>query len=532
MPAPPQTTAEPALRGSAEKQPGGAPKPRSREPEPPSKLLLFAVFTGLLVPFLIVARYRLVDGDEGFYLMASRLVFGKHVPYRDFFFTQMPLLPYLFGLFLAFVGNTWVAARAFSAILASLAGVAVFRYVCLETRQRAAGVVAVLLFAASTLVLGWFTIAKTYALSALLLLLAFQLMRARSSSMGVALSGMWLGLAVDVRLYLAAVLPLFVWWIYRDSKQQARLRAIAYFLAGFGIVVLPNVYFLVLDPAAYIFDNLLFHSIRSDGGLIGNYPQKLLVIAQLFFGRGPGNGLQMTLLSAFVFWMVIYRRSTGSASRRAFQLAAVLALISLLPTPSYVQYFSLCVPFLIIAAVCSASDALQSMESLRYRRLAAAGAVAIALLYAASSAGNLARFTRTGDGLNGIRNQGRAPNWNVDTVRAVSRAIDELAAPGEVVMSLWPGYIFESGTVPFPGLENNTGRERVDVLDPEVALRNHILSEDRVKRAIASHASRIVVVGNQESMFIEAAPYREALTRSGYSLVKTIGDASIWLAPR
>ena len=47
-----------------------------------------------------------------------------------------------------------------------------------------------------------------------------------------------------------------------------------------------------------------------------------------------------------------------------------------------------------------------------------------------------------------------------------------------------------------------------------------------------SYASGIVIVGNQESMFIEAAPYREALTRSGYSLARTIGDASIWLAPR
>ena len=532
MPAPLQRTAEPTLRNNVAKQARSAPKPHLREPGRPSNLLLFAVFIGVLVPFLIVARYRLVDGDEGFYLMASRLVFEKKLPYRDFFFTQMPLLPYLYGLFLEFVGHTWVAARAFSAILASLAGAAIFKYVCLETRQRAAGVVAILLFVASTLVLGWFAIVKTYALTALLLLLAFQLMRARSSSMGVALSGMWLGLAVDARLYLAGVLPLFVWWIYRDSKQKARLRAIAYFLGGFGIVVLPNVYFLLLDPAAYIFDNLRFHSIRSDGGLIGNYPQKLLVIAQLFFGRGAGNGLQMTLLTAFVVWMVPYRRSADSASRRAFQLAAVLALISLLPTPSYVQYFSLCVPFLIIAAVCSASDALRSMESRRSRRLAAAGAVAIVTLYAASSVGNLARFTRTGDGLNGIRDQGRAPNWNVDTVRAVSRAIDELAAAGEVVMCLWPGYIFESGTIPFPGLENNTGRERVDVLDPEEALRNHILSEDRVKRAIASHASRMVVVGNQESLVIEAAPYREELTRSGYSQVRTIGDASIWLAPR
>ena len=47
--------------------------------------------------FLTVSRFRLVDGDEGFYLLTSRLVTEGKLPYRDFLLTQMPLLPYAYG---------------------------------------------------------------------------------------------------------------------------------------------------------------------------------------------------------------------------------------------------------------------------------------------------------------------------------------------------------------------------------------------------------------------------------------------------
>jgi hypothetical protein len=172
------------------------------------------------------------------------------------------------------------------------------------------------------------------------------------------------------------------------------------------------------------------------------------------------------------------------------------------------------------------------MQSSGSKRLAAAGAVVSAALYASASIGDVRRFTQTGEGLNGIRDPVLASNWKLDSVRDVSRAVNQLAAPGEAVMSLWPGYIFESEAVPFPGLENNTGRERVNALKPGDAARYHILPQDQIELEIARHAPGVVVIGNQESMFIEAAPYVEMLIRSGYSIVCTIGGASIWLAPR
>ena len=38
-----------------------------------------------------------VNQDEGWYLYAARLVGEGKVPYRDFFFTQGPILPYIYS---------------------------------------------------------------------------------------------------------------------------------------------------------------------------------------------------------------------------------------------------------------------------------------------------------------------------------------------------------------------------------------------------------------------------------------------------
>src|SRR5450759_4668308 len=141
-----------------------------------SGLLLIAVFLVQLIPFLAVARHRLIDGDEGFYLMASRLVFEHRVPYRDFFFTQMPLLPYVYGLWMQIAGRSWVSARIFSGILVALLGTILFAYICQETKKPAAGLLAVVLFTSSTLVFAWFTVVKTFALAGIFLFLAFLLM--------------------------------------------------------------------------------------------------------------------------------------------------------------------------------------------------------------------------------------------------------------------------------------------------------------------------------------------------------------------
>src|SRR5207247_2352436 len=54
--------------------------------------LLAVLLAAVFVPMSLL---RLVDGDEGTYLLVSRLVVDGQVPYHDFFYPQMILLPYV-----------------------------------------------------------------------------------------------------------------------------------------------------------------------------------------------------------------------------------------------------------------------------------------------------------------------------------------------------------------------------------------------------------------------------------------------------
>ena len=127
-------------------------------------LLIFLVQFSI---FLTVSRFRLVDGDEGFYLLTSRLVTEGKLPYHDFLLTQMPLLPYVYGWWMRFAGMTWFSARLLSAVLAAALGTALYSEVYKQTGKWAAGLLAALLFLSSTHVFAWLTVVKTYALSSL-----------------------------------------------------------------------------------------------------------------------------------------------------------------------------------------------------------------------------------------------------------------------------------------------------------------------------------------------------------------------------
>jgi len=72
--------------------------------------------------FIYLACNRLIARDEGFYLLASKLVATGQVPYLDFFYPQMPLLPYVYGTWMKVFGFEWHSGRMLSAVLSTLLG--------------------------------------------------------------------------------------------------------------------------------------------------------------------------------------------------------------------------------------------------------------------------------------------------------------------------------------------------------------------------------------------------------------------------
>ncbi len=490
------------------------------------KLLLIPVVILPLCLFLAIARYRFVDPDEGFYLLASRLVFEHKLPYIDFFYTQAPLLPYVYGFWMYLIGDSFFAGRVLSACLTSALGILVYIQVYDHTKKRVMGFLAVLLFATNSLVFTWMPIAKTYALSSLLLFASYVVtsrLSSRSSRLAFLAAGLLFGLSIEVRVFFAAVLPVLLLYIFRSPGISAKKTAICGFLAGIAVAVLPSLYLFSLRADSYLFNNLGYHAIRSPGGLIGNVDQKLGAVLLAAILGPPGNGPQLGLLLVIYLFAIV---KTGKATAALpFQMGATLAVISLLPTPAYLQYWCVVIPFVVVAAVCAGSNFIDSLPR-RPSLTVGLAAAALLTIYVCAPIGEYRRFLIRGNGI-GLPIE-PAVNWKPDTIAGVSKAIDKLAVPGERVMSFWPGYMLTSKASEFPGMENDSGLACSALLSAAQQAKYHIASRPQIEAELAAHKVRIVVLGNQEYLNLHKQPYAAVLLRSGYHVAAVIGDTSIY----
>ena len=440
------------------------------------KLLLAPVFLFLLDFSWFASRHRFIDIDEGYYLLASRLVLQHKVPYLDFFYQQAPLLPYAYGLWMKLFGISWFSARSFSATLTITVGLLLYEHVCHETRRWAAGLSAVALYASSTFIFGWFPIAKTFSLATVFLFGTYVIiarLTAASPPWLVAVAGLLFGLSVDTRSYVVGLAPVFLWWTFRQSETHNRIARIRWFLGGFTIGLVPSLWLFVASPERFLFNNLVYHALRSAHGPFGGWGWKLRIARVVLFGvpgsrpKGSdlyaGNGFQFSLLSAVSFAGILILRMRSGAALLAFVIAFVLGVISFLPNPALMQYFCMCVPFLIVAAVCAASDYVASLGGARPKRIAVLASVVLLAAFVASSVPSFRLYLITGPAVaRGLKVEAfyRSPEvyaWTFDMVNAVSEAIDQVAAPNERIASVWPGYLFASRADPYPGFENNHG---------------------------------------------------------------------------
>ena len=162
-----------------------------------------------------------LNQDEGWYLYAARAVADGRLPYRDFFFTQGPVMPYLYGLFAPLWSPHGVlGGRIFTAALGLLSGLlaaGLARRAVPSPRAAEAGLIAFALTACNLYHVYFTTIPKTYALASCLLLGGFLVLtlslsrrrktRSHLSCMWALPAGMLVAFAAGVRLSLGALLP-------------------------------------------------------------------------------------------------------------------------------------------------------------------------------------------------------------------------------------------------------------------------------------------------------------------------------------
>ena len=174
-----------------------------------------------------------LNQDEGWYLYAARSVSAGAAPYRDFFFTQGPVMPYVYG----WLGGLWAShgvlggrlLTAFFGLLACVLAAGLARRAVPSQRAAEAGIVAFALTACNLYHVYFTTIPKTYALGSCLLLGGYLTLtlcfsrrkktRSRMSHMWALPAGVLVALAAGTRLSLGVLLPVTVLWLLISCRK-------------------------------------------------------------------------------------------------------------------------------------------------------------------------------------------------------------------------------------------------------------------------------------------------------------------------
>lgn len=162
-----------------------------------------------------------LNQDEGWYLYAAQMVRAGHVPYRDFFYTQGPAMPFVYSVLAPLWGRgsplQGLLGGRIVTLLIGLLGtgcaVALARRLVPPARRTAAAVVVFALLACNLYHLYFNTIPKTYALGGLFLMAGLLLivrgLEAGGTKGGACLftGGLSLAFATGTRISLLLVLP-------------------------------------------------------------------------------------------------------------------------------------------------------------------------------------------------------------------------------------------------------------------------------------------------------------------------------------
>jgi hypothetical protein len=507
--------------------------------------VLGALAVALLSALLLrVAARRLIDGDEGYLLMAARLISEGLLPYRDFFLPQGPIVPAVFAGYFLVLGRSWLGARMLAGVIAALSCYLVYRETLSITRRSAAAILAAALFGLSAGTLGWLTIVKGYGLSALLVLLSIVAARRanetawtrrgqRMVAVMALMAGLASGLATSTRLYLLLVAPMLCLHLMRRQGLTRRgFRSLAWFSSGFVLGMLPLAFGYLMAGKAFVFDTIQFHAVREYGqsSAFGTFAGKWNVVRKALGFHAKSTmaerqlmGLQIgAALSGLTRWIAPGRR--GSAA--TYVWPAIL-VGSLLPNPFHPQYLCLLVPFLAIEVGLLLGTLLDACARRANRPLALVVLV-VGTTYAAYHGGVGAierrRFTEHGTNVPGIWSSKRAPNWSIAVVEAMAQAID--AHEAREAASWWPGYMVTSETPVARPLANDFGLRAAEVLTPDERRRYHVVNHAEIGDMIRRHRPRIFVEGNWA-----ARPWADLLPMNGYRVRAEIANARLWTAP-
>lgn len=283
---------------------------------------------------LLYSQTRAMGWDEGFHLLAARLIAAGKWPYRDFVFNQTPLGAWWNALIMLVAGVGWRGPHAAAALEAAGATWLVADFVWRRTPEPsrlALSLGAAALVGLNSLTVNYATMGQAYALCMLLGTASFRMAVADRPL----LSGLLAGAAAASSLLTAPLgLVLFVWFARRSALR---------FTAGALLGLSPVFWYLLFAPRAFVFDVIGFHIYFRNTDWGDWISHDLEVLTSWI---DSGQGILLVTLAGLGSWFGL----KNPEIRLCASIAAALCLFLTTAHPTFAQYFSLAVPFAAIPA--------------------------------------------------------------------------------------------------------------------------------------------------------------------------------------
>lgn len=460
-----------------------------------SRLFFALVILVFLIGTLTLSRHRPLDGDEGYYATAARMVSEGKTPYLDFFYPQMPLLPYLYAPAYKLAGSSLADMRLMSVVVGVLSLILWGSFLRRRWPDRPDIVLAALvLVALNPYFLSWNVTTKTYALTNFAVFAALWALDRGLQSRRLqwfVLAGVAAGLGVGVRLlYLpwAGALALVLGWLQlRGMKKGVRLGNMAAYLGGLLAGLAPSGVFFLRDPEKFIFNNFTYHQLRfsSLDRAHGDGMDQFLAALQALGGAlflNPFMVFQLVLVGLGVDWV---RRHPENPVRPLMMLSGIGALVHtvvcLLPDPVYEQYFT--GPLTPLLAPLVVAGLLRLTEMGKRPGSLLAGALILAALLSAFDL----QVRKTGMVWEEV--------WSFEHLAKSCEAIEARTEPEDMVLAFWPGYVFETGRQYLPGLENHFAVGVSEKLTLEQKVHYHVAGKELILKALDYQYADVVVLG-------------------------------------
>lgn len=442
--------------------------------------------------FYFLAGIRNVDGDEGLYLEAARLVAQGKKLYLDFFFQQMPLTPYLYAGWMKIFGFSLFSGRALSALLTALAGLAVLLFAARKTQKLWIINLVAVLFFANGMVLAWAPVVKTHPLTMLGLTTSCILLlewRKRQTFGLLILSAVAIGLGVNGRLTLGPLLIYYFLFVLFSSKNRRWLNGTVFFLTV-ALISIPTFYYFYSDPQLFIRYNLQYHTQV--------YPGVVDSVHRMYTVENLIQQIQFLFLIAGAQGVILLfakKKFQGFWNSDEFFILLLIFIYfatHMASAEPYTQYFVAVVPLLILLFI-PLFEAGQNSSKVFVVPLV--GIFLLIYLFQARPNMDFEIASMLSD----------RPEWKIENINRVVRRAKKVVKKGDSCLTWWPGFAFMIGCDSAPGMENHMRNYAVQRLLGKELKAYKMMSDEELLAAIQNGKYHVII----DSLYHIDSPYYE-----------------------